>query len=120
MRFLLADGGASTRFALCTLLEQHPGWRVVGEVLSGDQLLGQVNATHPDVLLLDWNLPGLNGEDFIPSLKEHSPRLAIIVMSGRPEQKMLAYSAGADAFVSKTESPDKLLGAISAISTKLK
>ena len=119
MRFLLADGGSSTRFALCTLLEQQDGWHVVGEVSSGEQLFEMVNANHPEVLLLDWSLPGLNSEDFIPSLKKHFPKLAVIVMSGRPEVKMKACSAGADAFVSKTEPPDKLLGAISVIYEKL-
>lgn len=118
MRFLLADGGTSTRFALCTLLEQQPGWRVVAEVSSGDQLFEIVNVNHPEILLLDWSLPGMNSEDVIPSLKKHYPNLAVIVMSGRPELKMNACAAGADAFVSKTEPPDKLLGAISTISKK--
>ncbi len=118
MRFLLADGSTSTRFALSTLLEQQPGWKVVAEVSSGDQLFEIVNVNTPEILLLDWSLPGLNGEDVIQLLKKHYPNLAVIVMSGRPEVKMKAWSAGADAFVSKTEPPDKLLGAISTISKK--
>ena len=118
MRFLLADPVASTRFALCTLLEQQPGWRVVGEVSSAEHILGQIKVCNADVLLLDWNLPGLIREEFIPSLKEDYPTLAIILMSGRPELKKQACSVGADAFVSKTEPPDKLLATITRISTK--
>ena len=118
MRVLLADGGAPTRFALCALLEQHPGWKVVGEVSSGDHLLEKVEAVRPDVLLIDWNLPAVKSEDFIPLIKESYPNLVIIVMSGRPELKMKACSKGADAFVSKTESPDKLLDAISSLSNE--
>lgn len=118
MRFLLADGGAPTRFALCALLEQHPGWKIVGEVASGDLLLEKVKAVRPDVLLIDWNLPGVKSEDCIPVLKESYPNLVIIVMSGRPELKLKACSKGADAFVSKTESPDKLLDAISSLSNE--
>jgi DNA-binding NarL/FixJ family response regulator len=118
MRFLLADGGAPTRFALCALLEQHPGWKVVGEVSSGDHLLEKVEAVRPDVLLIDWNLLAVKSEDCIPMLKESYPNLVIIVMSGRPELKMKACSKGADAFVSKTESPDKLLDAISSLSNE--
>lgn len=120
MRILLADGGPSTRFALCTLLAQHSGWIVAGEVSSCDQLLGKIDANLPDVLLLDWNLPGLNSDEIVPSLKKHYPKLAIIVMSGRPEIKKQVFSVGADAFVSKTEPPDKLLGAISSVAEKLK
>jgi DNA-binding NarL/FixJ family response regulator len=116
MRILLADSGAPARFALCTLLEQHPGWRVVGEVSSAEQLPGQVIAKNPDVLLLEWNLPQLKAEDFIPSIKEKFPKLSIIVLSGRPELKAQALSAGADMFVSKADPPDRLLDAISFFS----
>lgn len=116
MHIVIADGGAAARFALCTLLEQHPGWRVVGEVSSAEQLPGQVEAKNPDVLLLEWNLPELKAEDFITSIKEKFPKLSIIVLSGRPELKAQVLSAGADAFVSKADPPDRLMDAISFVS----
>ena len=117
MHILLADGDTTTRFALCTLLEQHPGWLVVGEVSSADQLPGQVEAVKPDVMLLDWNFPELKAEKLITSLQEDFPKLSIIVLSGRPEFKIRACAAGADAFVSKADPPDRLINAIAAINS---
>ena len=117
MHILLADGDTTTRFALCTLLEQHPGWCVVGEVSSADQLPGKVEALKPDVVLLDWNLPELKAEKLITSLKLNLPKLSIIVLSGRPEFKTRACAAGADAFVSKADPPDRLINAIAAINS---
>jgi len=119
MHIVIADGGAAARFAMCTLLEQHPGWRVVGEVSSAEQLSGQVEAKNPDVLLLEWNLPELKAEEFIASINEEYPKLSIIVLSERPELKSQALSAGADAFVSKADPPDRLLDAISTISANI-
>jgi CheY-like chemotaxis protein len=83
-----------------------------------EHISGKIKVCNADVLLLDWNLPGLIREEFIPSLKDDYPTLAIILMSGRPELKKQACSVGADAFVSKTEPPDKLLATITRISTK--
>jgi DNA-binding NarL/FixJ family response regulator len=100
------------------LLEQQPGWKVVGEVSTGAHLSRELNANQPDILLLEWNLPDLDSEKIIPSVKENYPKLAVIVMSGRPELKKKACSAGADAFVSKTEPPDKLLESILTISER--
>ena len=115
MRILLADAGSSARFALCALLEQHTGWHVVGEVSSAEQLPGQVEATMPEVVLLDWNLPELNTNETISSLNEQFPELSIIVLSGRPETKSQACAAGANVFVSKADPPDRLIEAIAAL-----
>lgn len=119
MRFLLADGGSSTRFAMRALLEQQTGWQVVGEVSSGDQLISEIGSAEPNVLLIEWNLAGESGDEMIPAIKERFPGLTVIVLSGRPELKGKICSAGADAFVSKTEPPEKLLGVISAFSSRV-
>jgi DNA-binding NarL/FixJ family response regulator len=119
MKLFLADSGTSTRFALSALLEQQTGWTVVGEVSSGDQLIPDLDSAKPDVLLIEWNLAGGRGEDMIPAIKERYPAVAVIVLSGRPELRGKACSVGADAFVSKTEPPEKLLGVISTFSSRV-
>ncbi|MFL7893139.1 MAG: response regulator transcription factor [Anaerolineales bacterium] len=119
MKILLADGGAAARFALCTLLEQQAGWCVVGELSSANQLEEQINQLKPDLLLLDWNLPEMKVELLVPCLKEKFSRLSIIVLSGRPELKSQACSAGADAFVSKADPPGRMLDTIRSIAVNI-
>jgi len=119
MHIVIADGRAAARFAMCTLLEQHPGWRVVGEVSSADQLPRKIDEKKPDVILVDWNLPELNAPDLFQALHQQYPQLFIIVLSGRPEFRKKAITAGADAFVSKADPPDRLLDAISTISANM-
>jgi len=115
MNFFLADEKKSTRFALTVLLEQYAAWKVVGQVSSGKDILAILEVVQPDLLLIDWNLPACNCEEIIPALKQINPYIRIIVMSARPELNLKATSTGADAFISKTEPPEKLLGAITLL-----
>jgi DNA-binding NarL/FixJ family response regulator len=113
MRVLLADDQSKVRSALRLLLEQGPGMSVVGEAVEARDLLAQVEATQPDLVLLDWELPGLRTDDWLSTLRMLCPRLKVIALSGQPEARRAALAAGADAFVSKGDPPERLLAAVS-------
>jgi two-component system response regulator DesR len=112
MRVLLADDQAKVRSALRLRLEQEPGINVVGEATEADELLAQVGAARPDIVLLDWELPGLPRNDALSALRARCPHLKVIALSGRPEARRAALEAGADAFVSKGDPPEQLLAAV--------
>jgi len=112
MRVLLADNQTKVRSALRLLLEQQPGLSVVGETAEADDLLAQVEATQPDLVLLDWELPDLGGAATLARLRTAQPGLLVIALSGRPEARQAALDAGADAFVSKGDPPERLLAAV--------
>ena len=114
MRILLADGRPKVRFALGVLLRRQPQLEVVGEVSNAYQLIAQVGALCPDLLLLGWELPGLPALDSLTVLREACPGLSVIALSGRPEARQAALAAGADGYVSKVDPPDRLLAAIDA------
>ena len=115
MRILLADSQAKVRFALRVLLERQPGFQVMGEVASSEELSAYAAVSCPDVLLLDWTLAGVVAADLILALRHNCPGLGIIVLSGRPEARQAALAAGADAFVSKGNPPEHLLAAITRV-----
>jgi DNA-binding NarL/FixJ family response regulator len=115
LRILLADEGEMTRFALAALLEQRPGWIVVGEAVSAKKLLSKIESTKPDLVLLSWNLPGLCIEEMIATASTKFPGIAVIVLSGRPETRPQAIAAGAYAFVSKVDPPARLLEAVQSV-----
>jgi len=112
MRIILADIQPKVRFALRVLLERQPELDVVGEATDTEELLDQIKLTCPDLVLFDWELPGRAASVSIPTWREVRPRLFIVALSGHPEVRHAALAAGADAFVSKTESPEWLLAAI--------
>lgn len=115
MRILLADDQKKVRFALRVLLEQQPGMEVVGEAWDGQGLFAQIEATAPDVVLVDWKLPGLSGRQLLPSLQGADPNLAVIVLSPHLEARQSALNAGAKAFVCKCDAPERLLAAIASV-----
>lgn len=112
MRVLLADAHRNVRWALRTALTEEPELTVVGEVSDADQLLSQARALHPDLILLEWELPGLSGEELLADLGSLNHGSRVMVLSGRPEVRQAALAAGAEAFVSKAESPHQLLAAL--------
>jgi DNA-binding NarL/FixJ family response regulator len=114
MRILLADNQADVRSALRLLLEQEPGLDVVGEAIGVEELLIQAEAAQPDLVLLDWELPGSRAADLLPALRSCCPCARAIALSGRPEARREALEAGIDVFVSKADPPERLLAAVYA------
>ncbi len=112
MKIGIADPQGKVRFSLRVLLEQQPGWRVAGEAADCDELFEMLYRNSPDLLLLDWDLPNRMPENMPLLLRTQHPELKIIVMSGRQELQQTALQAGADAFASKADSPEKLLTVI--------
>ena len=112
MQILLADNQPKVRFGLRVLLERQPGLKIVGEATNAEDLLAQVEADCPDLVLLGWGLPGLAKADLLSALRGVCPGLFVIVLSGRAEVRRAALDAGADAFVSKCDPPERLLAAI--------
>ncbi len=112
MRVLLADDQSKVRSALRLLLEQEPELSVVDEATDADELLAQAGTAYPDIVLLDWELPGTPRHDLLSALRARCPHLKVIALSGRPEARGAALTAGADAFVSKGDPPERLLAAV--------
>ena len=78
-----------------------------------------VNSTLPDLILLDWGLPGLSGVDLMRRLRTNprSRELSIIMLTARSEErdKIVGLDAGADDFITKPFSPRELLARITAV-----
>lgn len=117
MRVLLADGQIKVRSALRLLLEHEPEIYVVGEAAEANSLLDQAKHTCPEIILLDYELPGQKIAQLLSALRGRCPNARIIALSGRPESRCGALRAGVDAFVSKGDPPDRLLATLSAMNT---
>ena len=119
MRVLLADDQAWLRSALRLLLEQESDVEVIDEAGEAKSLLSKAQTTRPNLVLLDWELPGVRaaggGHQLLANLHRFCPNLSVIVLSGRPEASTSALAAGADFFVSKADPPESLLAALRAV-----
>jgi DNA-binding NarL/FixJ family response regulator len=115
MRLFIADEDKQLRVALQILLHQEPGVQVIGVATQAKGLLAQVKACEPDLLLLDWNLPGIAVSELIADLRKLELPPKIVILAVRPEVENAAMAAGADAFVSKNGSPQELLACLSTM-----
>jgi DNA-binding NarL/FixJ family response regulator len=112
MRILLADNRRKVRFALRALLERQSGVEIVGEAVGAEDLLARAQESCPDLVLLDWELPGMAADDLLFALRQACPAVLVVALSGRVDARRAAVAAGVDAFVSKGEPPERLLSAI--------
>ena len=113
LNILIGDGQPRVRFGLRLLLEQQPGWIVTGQAADAQALLEHVRFGCPDLVLLDWELPGIPAQELLREIRQACPHVRVIFMSGKGELRQMALQAGADVFASKADPPEKLLGLIS-------
>lgn len=109
MRVLLADSHQEVRWALRTFLAEQLEWASVVEAADVEDLMSKTETSEPDVILLDWNLPGWCGEAQLADLHRLGKQVRIVVLCRRPEMEPVVLAAGADAFVSTSSSPAQLL-----------
>lgn len=117
MKVLIADDKAEVRSALSLLIEQEEGLTVAAVAADTLSLISKIQTMQPDVILLDWELPGLEtlkaaGIDIRQALESHREGLIIVALSGRPDARQAAMAAGVDLFVSKGDAPVRLLDAL--------
>ena len=115
MRLFIADGNSSVRLSLQMYLQQEPGLYVTGMASEAKGLSAQVEASQPDVLLLDSHLPGGSMQGLLSDIRGLESPPKIVVLSIKPEDKEPAFSAGADAFSSKNAPPEELLEVIRSL-----
>ncbi|WP_216906558.1 response regulator transcription factor [Nocardia noduli] len=114
IRLLLADDQALVRGALAALLGLESDLDVVAEVGRGDEVLDAVARTTPDVVLLDVEMPGLDGITVAGALHEQYPDVRILMVTtfGRPGYLRRAIDAGASGFVVKDTPARELADAV--------
>jgi DNA-binding NarL/FixJ family response regulator len=93
-------------------LEQEEGIVVVGEASGAESALAHIAQTCPDIVLLDWSLQGAAANGLLYVLRQTCSHLRVIVLSGQPAVEDDALAAGAEAFVSKADPPERLLAAL--------
>jgi len=114
IRVLLAEDQVMIREALAALLSFEEDIEVVAQVGRGDEVTKAAEATHPDVALLDIEMPGMDGLTAAAQLKQASPGIQIIILTtfGRPGFLRRAMESGVSAFLVKDSPADKLTGTI--------
>ncbi len=122
IRLLLADDQALVRGALSALLSLEGDLEVVAEVGSGDAVVAAAREHHPDVALLDVEMPGLDGIAATAALREALPEVRVLIVTtfGRPGFLRRALQAGASGFVVKDTPAAQLADAVRRVHAGLR
>ena len=81
VRILVVDDNPAVRHYLRALLEQQSTWRVCGEARTGKEALERVEKNPPDMILLDFQMPDLNGLDVARQLNRFFPKIPILMIT---------------------------------------
>lgn len=81
IRILIVDDNPTVRRYLRAILEQHESWQVCGEARNGSEALHDVMENPPDLIVLDYQMPGLNGVDVAKQISEVFPKIPILMVT---------------------------------------
>jgi DNA-binding NarL/FixJ family response regulator len=114
-RLVVADDHARGRQALCALLDTCADLVVVGQAADGAQAIELVAHEQPDLVVLDLDMPILDGLQATIRIKKRWPGVRVLVLSVDTEAHGQALAAGADAFVAKGDPEDVLLETVHSL-----
>ena len=114
IRILLVDDHTLFRRGLSALLSRDPGLQIVGDAADAGEAQRRAQQLQPDVILLDNHLPGVNGVDALPALREAAPgaRVLMLTISEDGEDLATALRGGASGYLLKTMEGEALTRAI--------
>ena len=114
IRVLLVDDRSAVRTGLRIWLSLEPDLEVVGEASDGAEAISLARALHPDVVLMDVEMPGVSGIAAIATLRRVAPHSTVVIFTLYDDAAMRARAreAGATAFVAKHQTEETLLAAI--------
>jgi len=116
-RVLLVEDHTIVRKGLRSLLDKETGIKVVEEAEDGREAILKAEELHPDVVVMDIAMPGLNGLEATRQIKKRFPDIKIIILTMHANEEYILQSlkAGASGYLIKKAAPVELISAINAV-----
>jgi len=120
IRVLLVEDSDVYRDSLVFLLSRYDGLEVVGAVANGESAAPACGDLGADVVVIDYRLPDIDGEEAAEDVREACPNTAIVFLSASAgEQEVAAAHRSGAAFVRKDDGVDALVGAVRAAAERM-
>ena len=117
IRVLVADDHPVVRHGLCTMLEIEDDFVVVGRAADGEEAVEQARLTRPDIILLDVQMPRMDGIEALRRIRADDPQARVIVLTTYRNEDYIfpSLAAGASGYLLKDASREELAEAIRAV-----
>jgi DNA-binding NarL/FixJ family response regulator len=117
-RILIADDHEVVRSGLRSILEAHEGWAVVAEACDGKEAIGKAAESTPDVAIIDYSLPLMNGIEVTRQIRARVPSAEILIFTMHDSNVLVGelLEAGARAYLLKSDAKRYLIAAVEALS----
>lgn len=119
-RILIADDHEALREGVRRFLESRTDWRIVAEAGDGHEALQLARETRPDIAIIDYSLPSLDGLGLTRALKRELPLTEVLIYTMHDREDVLAevLQAGARGYVLKSDAGKHLIAAVEALSAR--
>ena len=117
-RILIADDHDVVRSGIRRIIEDQPGWSVVAEATDGKDAVAKAIATKPDVAILDYRLPLIDGIEATRQIRRHVPKVEVLIFTMHDDEELLRelLVAGARGYVLKSDAGQHLISAVQSLS----
>jgi len=111
---VIVEDAEGTRENLIALLNRAPGLKCIGAFATGEEAVRELPALLPDVVLMDINLPGMNGIQCVVRLKESLPKAQFIMLTSYEDSELIFDSlrVGASGYLMKNMDPDEIVESV--------
>jgi two-component system, NarL family, invasion response regulator UvrY len=119
MNVIIADDHSVVRHGLRQIIGSQPGWQVLAEVSSADEVLPALRLHRADLLVLDVALGGRSGIDLLGSIRSEFPTLPVLMLSMYDEEQyaLPCLRAGASGYIQKVSTQQDLVEAMRRVGT---
>jgi len=116
-RILIADDHEVVRSGLRLILEAHAGWEVVAEAADGKAAIVKALEFKPDVAILDYSIPLVNGVEATRQIRKRNPQIEVLIFTMHDSETLVGevLDAGARAYLLKSDAKEHLISAIEAL-----
>jgi DNA-binding NarL/FixJ family response regulator len=117
LRILLADDHEMVRQGLRALIEEQRGWEVCGEARTGREAVDKAGELKPDVVIMDFTMPELNGMEATRQIHAALPRTQVLILTMHESEELVreVLAAGARGYMLKSDAGRALVDAIQAL-----
>ncbi|MGO4388257.1 response regulator [Microvirga sp. 2YAF29] len=116
-RILIADDHDVVRSGVRTILEGHEGWDVIGEARDGKEAIDRAQEMRPDIVILDYGLPLVNGVEATRQIRHRVPGVEVLIFTMHDTDTLVrdVLEAGARGFLLKSDAKQFLVSAVESL-----